>query len=159
MSGLPGSGKTTLVKDLLYYSNILGKRVKVFSYDNFRYGKDLVFGHNKTNPKKNIELCEREFKSYSKGLDLDVYILDNVNSVYDEFKWCIDVLLPPCTFLNFVRIQEKPSVCHKRCLHSVPFSNIMQMSHRMEAVPEIKSKIKTEYPLLESNFYITGDDV
>lgn len=136
--GLPGSGKSTLVKELS--SKIVDAEVFVFSTDNYWLRPDGYYDFNARRIGEahawNFKLCKEAL-----ALALPHVILDNTNTTLREFDQYINeavlhgynvFILEPNTPWSF-DVQE----CFRKNTHNVPLDVIQKMYDRWQTSDEI----------------------
>lgn len=153
LSGLPGSGKSTIVKDILFQLQILQQHCQVFSYDFYHY-ENLEFRYDYSLAKERIQQCHNDFVA---ALVTQTYriVIDNVNSTFEEIEPYLESLVNSKREYEilFIRtLEQDPKRCYYRCVHGVPFSQIVKMKNRLETIQSISEKIHKNYPTLKIDY-------
>lgn len=135
--GLPGSGKSTMVKELSFRERSDGKRVVICSTDDFF----MVNGSYKFNPSKLTEYHARNFQKFALALAdaADLVILDNTN-LRAEHRETYVRLAKAMGYTVEYRVvggftEEECMVYAGRNVHGVPLDGIRRMASSVQ-LPE-----------------------
>lgn len=128
MSGLPGSGKSTMVKDMedtaLTYT---------VSADNF-FMVDGIYRFDPTKIQDAHDCCLREFLGrlmYPSTEDPQILVVDNTNTSAVEIAPYYRIAQALGHEVEIFRLHIDPSLAVKRNIHGVPAKTIMEMYTRL----------------------------
>lgn len=146
MRGLPGSGKSTLVKKIS--ESFMPGEVFIFSTDNYWIRPD---GYYDFNGRRIGEAHAWNFKNCCNALDLQFscVILDNTNTTLREFNHYVSHA-NKCFYSTYLVEPLTPwafdvAECAKRNIHNVPFEAIQRMKDRWEPTQSIMSVLSSRY--------------
>jgi tRNA uridine 5-carbamoylmethylation protein Kti12 len=148
MRGLPGSGKSTLVRTLTEALAADGYVWIEHSTDEYWIRPD---GYYDWNPKRVAEAHAWNYKSFCRSIDAGVQcvILDNTNTMLREFVNYVGYAIKNGYEINIVEpttawkfdVEE----CAKRNTHRVPQESIQRMKDRWETTPNIIESLTHQY--------------
>lgn len=131
MVGLPGSGKTTIIKQFQEYLNSIGSdaKVHVCSADHHFYNEDGVYNYNL----KEIGLAHKKCKEKFDQLldspnDKDIIFVDNTNTKYSDIAKYMNYAAEKGFAVNiivFFNVTSEQSFSRNK--HGVPMNVICNM--------------------------------
>lgn len=138
LRGVPGSGKSTLIKNFISILNISDKDIIICSADNFfmkknNKGEDEYIFNGSKIKEAHLE-CKKNFNNAIKEKKKKIIFLDNTNIKFWEYK---DYLRDSSEFLNtllieFRIIKEDINKVLDRNVHGVPNDKILQMYNNFQ---------------------------
>ncbi|XP_002167368.3 2',3'-cyclic-nucleotide 3'-phosphodiesterase isoform X1 [Hydra vulgaris] len=131
MRGLPGSGKSTIAKQIskLFHSN----DVVICSADDFRFNKDGVYVFDASKLYETHKKCQNKAQKYC--MAGKTIIIDNTNLSKKDFEPYLSMAEQHHYLTLFVQTQETDTdVLYSRNVHNVPKQKIDAMKSNMERV-------------------------
>lgn len=148
MRGIPGSGKSTKVQDLINHTQI-----RVVSADDYFIGKDGVYRYDpKKIHKAHTECMQKFLKAIWVGFPR--IIVDNTNLNHWEYMPYVSVGEAMGYNIEFIQMHGEPGVCARHNIHGVPYEAIQRMVRRkQELLPFLRDRYKvTHY------YYMASDE-
>ena len=126
MRGVPGSGKSTIAREIIPSEGVIHSTDKYFYDDEGKYNFD---------PSKLKEYHDENFKSFCRSLEEEkpIVVIDNTNIQRVHFDRYVDAAKAKGYVVHIVEApQPDPSVAAERNTHSVPEEVIRRMIEQYE---------------------------
>lgn len=123
MRGLPGSGKSTFVKQLSF-----DKKTVICSADKYHYGVDGIYRFDPLNIRKAHNQCLAEYLTTLMDSDHpDLLVVDNTNLAAWELAPYYQLAQLCDLPVRIIRIHTPFEECVRRQTHNVPLDKLWQM--------------------------------
>lgn len=135
MRGLPGSGKSTWVKNFL--NDHPHFNVKVVSADDYFIGTDGAYRFNPSRLGAAHGLCKERYIDALENPDVDYVIVDNTNTSAREIEYYLERASGLGVPVAIKEIAGDVDKCAKRNVHGVPKDALVRMAGRLaQALPD-----------------------
>lgn len=131
MRGIPGSGKSTYVRDRI--RNYGDEQAEVCSADDF-FMKGGTYAFDATKLGEAHAEC---FKSFMRAMAFDraLIVVDNTNIRAWELAGYVQVAKHCGYEVEIVRLDVAPGIAAERNVHGVPYDSVIRMAKNVEWLP------------------------
>lgn len=128
LQGIPGSGKSTLIKNVL---NTLGKNLWVVSADQYFTREDGTYDFDPTKLGQAHDSCKRKFLQALQDPSVEILVVDNTNTTISEISIYYYAARARGHKVTVIRVLCDIEVALQRNTHGVPSTAIAKSHYNL----------------------------